>query len=87
MSEAISGSPFPPSRANKPSNIQRVAPGDRLLGWQKSLGNSLVFEGAGIGGAVGRMTGNGKNCPQTAGQGQAESQVTSDKMRVERLRS
>ena len=40
------------------------------------MGNSLVFEGAGIGGAVGRMTGNGKNCPQAAGQGQAESQVT-----------
>ena len=60
------------SGAQSPS----ATPGDRLLGWRKSLGNSLVLEGAGIGGAVGRMTGNGKNCPQAAGQGQAESQVT-----------
>ena len=51
-------------------------PGDRLLGWRKNIRNSLVFEGAGIGGAVGRMTDNGKNCPQAAGQGQAENQVT-----------
>ena len=64
--------PIPPL----PSTLRTL--GDRLLGWRKTLGISLVSESSGILGAEWeRVTVNGKDFPQEAGQGQAESQVTS----------